>query len=183
MANLLPENFKKENRQEFFYRKLTIVAITALALIVVGCVLMLTIYFYLVLGGPAHADKGKILTELSLTDQGLVKEAEVLNEQLKFLKPDKETSLPSEIFTTLVEERKPGISIHHLALECPLPSASCNIAVLGRADNRQSLLDYVQVLKEKSLFSKVQSPINNLISDKDSQFTLELETIVIDSKK
>lgn len=178
MANLLPENIKKEIRQSFFYRKLTVVAFVILILVIIGCVLMTAIYFYLILGGGPKEEKGKLLEELSITDQSLIKEADELGKKLELLKPEKAESLPSQVFGELVASRKGGIRLHHLVLECPSVVAGCVVAVIGRADDRQNLLDYVQALKENPMFTKVQSPINNLINGKDSQFTLELETVL-----
>lgn len=183
MANLLPENRKKEIQRKYFYRKFTVAMAMIFILILVGCVLMLAIYLYLIFGEVSKTEKGKTLSELSVADQSLVKEAGEINKKLDLLSPEKDERYPSQIFNEVITIRQGGIFLHHLAIECSNPGAGCVVAILGRAENRQALLEYTQALKESPLFVKVQSPINNLINSKDSQFTLELETSLVEVAK
>lgn len=179
MSNLLPEKSKEEIHSKFFYRKLTVLTMMIAFLVFIACVLLLAIHIYLSFGGVIEREKGKSLSELSPTDQLLVKEAQSLNQKLEVLLPSEDSILPSEVILSAIDDNIEGVRLHHLALECQIQTKTCIVAVLGRAENRQSLLDYVAKLKQNKLFKTVESPINNLISDKDSQFSLELETNLV----
>lgn len=50
--------------------------------------------------------------------------------------------------------------------------ATLNLA--GQADTRQSLLDFVERLKQDPAISAVESPVSNLIKNRDLDFTLKL---------
>lgn len=179
MPNLLPEKNKKENCQQFFYRKLAVLMIVIAILIFIACVFLASVYIYFSLGGSVGKEEGKSLVELSSADQSLVKETQGLNQKLEILLPAEDAALPSSVAISVVDGKEEGINIHHLALECQGQTKTCVVAVLGQAGDRQSLLDYVADLRQNKLFKSVESPVNNLISDKDSQFSLELETNTI----
>jgi len=148
-------------------------------LIFVACVFLAAVYLHLSFGGIGEKEKEKSLAELS-PDQSLVKEIiQTLNKKLEIILPVEDAILPSEVVLAAVNDKGEGISLHHLALECQAQTKICNVAALGRAGDRQSLLDYVAKLKQNKMFKSVESPINNLINDKDSQFSLELETNLV----
>ncbi|MFA5736637.1 MAG: hypothetical protein WCX70_00510 [Candidatus Paceibacterota bacterium] len=176
MSNLLPERNKEEIHVKFFYRKLTIIVVTISVLIFISSVLLLSIYIYLYFGGIGNKEETKILSELSIVDQELVNMAQDLNKKMNILLPKNDAILPSVVIASLLEPKGEGLTIHHLAFECQSLNKVCIAAVLGQTRDRQTLLDYVSVLRKNKFFKSVESPINNLISDKDSQFNLELET-------
>ena len=176
MSNLLPEKNKEENRRRFFYRELAVMTAMISVLIFISCILLVAIYIYLSFGDAGKKDYGKTLIELSANDQILVKDAQEINKKLKILLPDEDAVSPSAVVVALFDGQREGINLHHLAMECQGVTKVCTVAVLGRTKERQDLLDYVADLRRSELFKSVESPINNLISDKDSQFSLELET-------
>ncbi|MCC6290629.1 hypothetical protein IT398_00975 [Candidatus Nomurabacteria bacterium] len=60
-------------------------------------------------------------------------------------------------------------------------SGPAHVSIAGRASQRQALIDFVTTLKQDKIFSTVESPISNLIKNRDLDFTIEL-TINPDEK-
>lgn len=78
--------------------------------------------------------------------------------------------LPSQAVRAVVERTNSRVSLKTISV------SDGKVRLMGEANDRQSLLAFVAALEqERGTFATVNSPITNLIRDKDLSFTLTLD--------
>lgn len=178
MINLITPERRQELLKEYHRHRRRVASF--LALIGFGIVLLLLAVLFLRL----QTARKEVNTAMAQIPE---KEAEgnelALKEAMRTLVVAQNVKKPS--LTTWWEavfaEKTPGLIITDWQWFASNTSGPAHVSIAGRASQRQALLDLVATLKQNKIFSAVESPISNLIKNKDLDFTIEL-TINSDEK-
>jgi len=93
-------------------------------------------------------------------DNGLNKKIETFN---KIQNEYYDLSEILKTITTLVPE---GITINRLKIDQE------NLIIFGKADTRQQLLSFKELLEKSGIFSEIKSPINNYLAENNVNFEI-----------
>lgn len=175
MFNLLPENIKVSLKKEYSIRRFIIVmffiAIVQITFLVfIFPTWMVSAYKEEVIS--EEYDKFNKISSDSNIDpiadriQSINKKLGILNNVLQYptLVPYVDTVLSNKSSSIFIEQF--SFSLKN--------SKEGNLAVAGVAKTRESLVSFVDLLKEADTFKEVNLPISNLAKDKDIDFTIEL---------
>jgi len=99
----------------------------------------------------------------------------ITGEQVKILNDYWSEPLASVLIIEASRFKSMGIKISGLALARGEVGQPVKIALVGLADTRAELVNYVNLLKQDKFFTKVDLPVESLISDAGGQFIINLE--------
>ena len=82
----------------------------------------------------------------------------------------------SPLLKIILNSKPQGIEFDSLSYERRVKDEGRDrILLYGRADTRNALLGFVESLREIKYFSKVHSPVSNLLQKQDIDFSLTVE--------
>ena len=182
MMNLLPTLEKKALVREYWWRFTHVVALVLLAAVSVASILLLPSFVYLAFERDSldvQLSALRAQNALFLKDTSAQVELAETARQLELTRPVSTTSpLPSSSILAAV-----GLMGHAILLESigyskvDRPQAGKETAMMvirGSARDRNELLRFIHVLEGEPRFIRVDSPLTNLIKDKDILFTLQV---------
>lgn len=177
MANLLPIQIKLAQRRNLFYRKL-IIAGLAIGLFLVICLVLLFSFWanlFIREGG-----KGNFFLSASHETKEIdpLADSQFLMKKVKFeaelIDRHWSGSLISEMISWTISPRPARIKISGFSILRAEEGVN-KISLIGVSNNRNDLVGYVNSLRQTQYFSKVDLPVESLISDKGGQFVINLE--------
>jgi hypothetical protein len=178
MANLLPDKTKKELRRDFWWRKFVVGGISLSLFLTIVIILFASIW-----AGLFIRERG--LAKVSTTSNKESGETMSGEDSISLIKKVKDNSeiinqYWSEPLLSIMIERvlasKPkdikvsGLSLLRSGKEVPI-----KISLTGLTNGRQTLVDYVNLLRQEKFFTRVDLPVESLISDEGGQFVINLE--------
>ena len=95
---------------------------------------------------------------------------EITNEKIRLLDTASKVPQVSILFGNILIKTATGISLISMDWD-----GAENIAIRGRASTREELIAFVRLLEVDPIFTKVTSPISNLISNGDIDFSISLK--------
>ncbi|MBI2099741.1 MAG: PilN domain-containing protein [Candidatus Vogelbacteria bacterium] len=175
MINLLPPNTILEGARHYGQRKLIVGGCLVFVLLLIASINLASLFAVLRveaanLDGKLTAAEARALASGSAQ---LEKEVTILKRELDLLRRatgDKRSV--SQLLPKILEPQPPGISLTNVVYNV---ADGGTIRLLGLAQTRQNLLDFVATLRQNPTFKAVDSPVANLIKDRDVAFTLELK--------
>ncbi|MHB1118023.1 MAG: hypothetical protein ACYCZ7_00625 [Minisyncoccota bacterium] len=181
MLNIIPAEEKKRILAEYHMR-LAVVAVFAVAtLVFVSLILLIPSYLFAVSKYNFIAEE---LARLEQKQNGVSQEKEVdakikeVNKKIDlFLAAGKAGQRPpSEAILGIIATKGSGIKVQSISYEMK-PDRE-RIVLSGRADNRDELARFVEMLKRDPSFSKVDLPIGSYVKSFDIDFSLVLEHFI-----
>lgn len=175
MINLLPDTEVLKRLREYRSRKRVVAGGLFLGLVVMAMILSGTIYFGLYLRRQAAVQTLAGLKQESETIASAALAADLagLDEQVRLLSG---VPLAESPFVSLLERvlghRNQGIRITNIRYVAEAEGEVIDLA--GVALSRQSLLAFIEAFKNDEAFASIDSPISNLIKDRDVPFTLSI---------
>jgi hypothetical protein len=177
MINLLPSetiiaNQWRYRRHRFLVAGVLLLSVLLIALGVLG-------YFTWVIKLRAAA-VGQQLTELKKRSEAkelieLERNWRLTEQQLKKLAPlGVPAPSPAVLWGQVIAAKPVGIRLTKI-LFVASPGATTTLALGGTASSRKSLLALVEQLRRDKTFRTVDSPVDNLIKDRDTPFVINLE--------
>ena len=179
--NLLSTFHRETVRKEHLWRLLEVSGFVIIILLILSFVLLvpsaLFINFEISSAETAlqNVKAERALLEKDTETQSLVKE---IRAQLDLVRTEKPEML--EVFPTVEKfllRRTPGITVKSLTFNRNAapegPRGSLELS--GVAVTRQSLLAFVSSLETEPLFSHVESPITNLVKERDIKYTIHVD--------
>ena len=171
MINLLP--IEEGLALKRLYRRRLLVSSLAFLffLIVFSAAHLLPTYFIFSVKLSAVRTELKELNQ-KISDQGtadLVKTVDSVNRKLKILSAPGESLALAEIL-----EKTVGHSRQFVSLGSVIINSAGEVVVSGTAASRQRFLDFTRLLEKEPFFSRIDSPISNLVAVKDINFRLTL---------
>lgn len=175
MINLLLPEDQNAARTEYRRRVLAVAGTLALAFLLIIFIIAGSLYWFIRF---RQAEAGQALEtakrELAVDNlDQLASDIKATNDKLKRLRADPDLKAPpSEIIARLVQSRGRVIlqKITYLARS----GAPVMVSLAGKAPTRQEFLSYLEILQNDPLLAQVDSPVKNLIQEKNLSFTLEL---------
>ena len=178
MANLLTPETKQWLRRDLFGRKLIVGARFLGLLLIIIIVILGSIWASLFIRVSG-------LASLSASINNEIKEVEspsnsatilkAVGERVKILNDYWSEPLASVLMDKAILLKPVGLKISGLALARSEQGQPIKLSLVGLADTRASLVNYVNLLKQDKFFTKVDLPVESLISDTGGQFIINLE--------
>ena len=175
MINLLPEQAKKKLVRDRLSRLLLIFGIILLGMFISGSALALLTLISI------NLQRSELLRELEAAKKSTilerVEEVEVsirkANERLKvFSKNLSRENRVSSVLKAVLGHRRSSIFIEELAYNGPT-----EFRLHGIAGTRDDLLVFTKHLNDDDLIGEVDSPISNLLKNRDIEFSLSFEVL------
>lgn len=175
MINLLPEEKLLTLRADYEARRFAVGSALFFSWLVVAAVVAGSVYLSfrterLVLVGQlesASSSPGEIATSTAGPSLGQIRADVIALTQI-----EKRRLWPSSVLEGVLSVRPPGVRLLRLALETEANQFVLNLS--GLALSRTDLLNFVDRLKRDEVWATVDSPVSNLIKDKNVEFTLKL---------
>lgn len=168
--NLLPQELKKENLK--IYRShLAGWALFFLLLLVLVSVILLVPSYLIFSSKRTNVEKTLALTRA----RGERVSASVphetvadVNKKISTLaRKSEKVAPPSVLIDEIVAKRSQTLSITSLSI-----TTGATISLEGVANTREDLVGFKEALEKSDYFTKVDSPISNLIADRDIKFSI-----------
>jgi len=179
MINLLPLQDKNIEKKEILRRFIAVLGLGLSFLLCAEIVFSLILLFFV--GSFEKNLSDQVSYEEKLADlknvESLESEAKRLNEFLVlFNAGEKETELISGDISDILSVLPSSLRINSLLFDKGI-CADCpsKIAIVGNADTRESLIGFISDLKLEERFREVESPISNLLAEKNVNFSLILD--------
>ncbi len=179
--NLLSSVQKDTIRREYLWRLFEVGAFVVITLLLIALVLLLPSGVFLsvetmsVENALEQAKNQRAILEKDVTTQALVKEVRTRLEILRTA--SSEPPDLSAIFKTVLSHRAFGVSITSLIFDRTPEGGDTRGAVTfsGMAETRARLLAFVASLEAEPTLVHIDSPISNLVKDKNIQYVIHAD--------
>ncbi|MFA5001245.1 MAG: hypothetical protein WC531_03450 [Candidatus Paceibacterota bacterium] len=178
MANLLTPETKQRLQRDLFDRKLVVSAWALGLFLIIIIVILGSIWASLFIRASglaslsASVDNETKEVESPSNSATILKEA---GERVKILNDYWSEPLVSALVVKAIGLKPTSLKISGLALARGELGQPIKLSLVGLAETRASLVDYVNLLKQDKFFTKVDLPVESLISDTGGQFIINLE--------
>lgn len=177
--NLLSAGKKEEIRRENKRRFIIIVGVFSTSLVVIAIVLLLPSFFLLIFQQDYLSEKlSMIKKDPVLKKAEDIEEAiQNFNKQVETLQVSKEDMVEISSFISDINRVKPSdLNIETFIFEkVSKEDETPQISLRGYAQERDGLLVFIEKLENSDKFSKVISPVSNLLTERDFNFSLVLK--------
>lgn len=170
--NFLPEEDKRKIKKEYLRRLFVVIGIFSFSAIFIGVILLLSSSVFL------NDRKNNLERQLIISEERLSRGkiddiiflAEDLNAKISLLDSgQKNVGEKSTVIRLILEEKTRQIKINDFSFDKE------KILIQGTSESRQNLLSFIDSLKKKEYFKNVESPVSNLIKERDIEFRLTIE--------
>ena len=175
MFNLLPESLKQKIKSEYRIRLLVVALIFVLFVQVSFLILIFpswlsSFYKEQEVSGEVEMAKG---SELSSDVSSTTIAVQSINAELNIIDAELEYPRVIPFIDTILSQRTSDIYINGLTYVSTDKNAA-TITLMGISDTRQSLVAFVERLKQIKSFVAVDLPISNLVKDQNINFSLTI---------
>ena len=183
MNLLLPED-QKNIRNERLVRLAETSGVGIFFLVLIANALLFSAYIFLALQSKDlsyQLEVAKNSSELQRA-QSLDKAINDLNGQSRVVRGNhKITHDPTVEIGKIIEMKPRGIAINTMTYNRPMDEArATSLSLGGHANTRDNLLGFVRSLEKSGVFAKVYSPVSNLLSRQELEFSLVLDLKIAD---
>jgi Tfp pilus assembly protein PilN len=170
--NFLPEENKIAIKKEYLRRLFMVASFFIFSSILIGIILLSSTFLLL------KGQKEDLERQLSLSQQRLAKSeakdtvniVQELNKKISILENgQKNISEKSAIIKNIISRKPEKITISGFLFD------KNKISIQGFSDRRDNMLNFINSLKQEKSFKKVESPISNLLKEKDIEFSISIE--------
>lgn len=177
MINLLPYEDKKEVERESFRRFAVVATLSISAALLISIVLMAPAYFSL------YQERSGLLKEEGLLQQGtqaekmseVVNKIKMTNSRLSVIESSAITKSVPEDLKKIIDLVPSGVGIDGISFTKQNISVRGRVVLSGRANSREDLPPFIRTLYDSGLFSKVDSPVSNILKKNNVDFLINLE--------
>jgi hypothetical protein len=170
--NFLPEENKKIIKKEYLRRLFVVIGIFSFSAISIGIILLLSPYLFLK-DQKYNLERQLVVSEERFSRakiENIIPLVEELNAKISLLDSgQKNIGEKSAFIKIILEEKTNKIKINDFFFD------KGKILIQGLSEDRQSLLSFIDSLKKKKDFKKVESPVSNFIKEKNIEFKLTIE--------
>jgi Tfp pilus assembly protein PilN len=176
MINLLPKNYKQNLNRDYWLRVVTVTFwLLIMSSAVIGVLLALEIVkAQFEIKGLEKIKQAEEQQESRQTFLAAREKIKLTNQRVEvlsgLLRVDR---LPGDLFEEVIKLKPASVKIKSLSY-ATTTSVAGSLSLAGLALTRTDLLKYIDLLKQNPVFSQVESPVGNLIRDKNVEFTLVL---------
>ncbi|MEA1929509.1 MAG: hypothetical protein U9M92_01290 [Patescibacteria group bacterium] len=177
MINLLPPENIKSNLRTHRQKQWIVAAYFLLSLIIISAMIVALSYWLLV------QERERLMNELAAASNPSEQaEYRELNQtlrqaidQLAILRPEEHApmGLPATVDKL---DAYAGANLDISSVSYQARGLTSSLAIRGEASTRAGLLTFIDELKSDESFAVVDSPLSNLIQDKNLNYVLQIET-------
>jgi len=179
MANLLPQNKKKEISQEHNMRFLTALFFVSGIVLIILTVLMASLYFLLNSRLSGLEQVYKVVVEKDEDTSELEASIEDTLARLELLENNySQVKIPYGVFKSIIDIKPDGISLTKMSYN---PKES-QVSISGIASYRKDLQDFIDAIEKHELFMPVEYPFSNITQKEDIEFSLDINMETEDEK-
>ncbi len=169
--NFLLEEDKKEIKREYCRRFVTVLGVFSLSVFLIGTVFLASIIISLKLDANALARQSEF-TQQRFEESGAKSFSPLiqdLNDKINFIaRKQAKIRENSLIIKKIIGAEPEGIKINSLSLN------GGKLVLQGYSNTRQNLVFLIDRLKQTG-FEKVESPLSNIIKERDIEFTINIQ--------
>lgn len=170
--NFLLEENKKAIQREYFRRLAIVSGLSLFFIILIGIVIILLLFLVL-RSQQAGVERQLVVSEqkLSQSEAGdIVPVIKDLNDKIKILKANLTGINEKSVLIKNIINKKPvEIKINEIFFD------ENKILIKGLSETRNALIAFIDSLKTEKSFEKVDSPLANFLSEKNIEFSIEIE--------
>lgn len=172
--NLLPPKEKKEIEIANLSRFIAFVSAQLLALLAVFVILLLTTYFYLSTLVKAQdrlieIEQKDTRTQRLADIEGMIKQTNQIIDHV--FANQKKTILLTPILEEITRIVPTGVYLTNFSYQ----RETNQIKISGRADQREDFLLFQKNISEDALFTELESPLSNLLKQKEVDFNFSFK--------
>lgn len=191
MINILPIEDKKEIKREYF-KRLSITALFSLAVILLAAIIMLLPTMLLLNESESVAQQELVFINQKIEDAGLsqIKPfVDDINKKIGVLKQASGFRKHSETIGEIFAAAGSGVKISAFSLSAK--GQTEGVVISGNSSTRKDMLSFIESLKRCKAgartnctpFDKVESPVSNLLKERDIDFSIKAEVAAVNPKK
>ena len=173
MPNLLLEKDKKEIFQEFVLRLVVVFLFFLFATVCISIVMLIPSYVLTLSREVSISEEIRVFKQ-TIDFRKQDSPADILNkENLKInsLK-EGESVYVTDFISEIVDVKPAGVKIRGFYYDTDGDGGF--LVVRGESENRNVLIDFVESLEEKDVFSKIDFPVSNLVKDESVNFSVKI---------
>lgn len=176
MINLLPYEDKKEVEREGLRRFLIVALLSLATVIFLGILLMGPVYLLVFQQRIAQEDEELSLRNGKSTEHinQISNEIKKINSKLFVFESNAKNYSAPKTIKGILDIIPSGIKLTDISFEVT-SEARGRAQLRGNASTRENLLNFLKVLNDSGLFSKVDSPVSNILKKTDVDFSINLE--------
>ncbi len=175
MANLLTNEAKKKLVRERKIRELVLSLGLLAVLLLIAVVLNVSLWLSFRIQKDIPIAKGLATSSPSSAPVNSIKETVQIKEKLSLLSKWWPNNTWSSVVAKVEKIRPATVKISQITGLLSEKDNTISLAISGQALGRQELVKFVDDLKKEKAFSKVDLPIDYLLSTAKGQFTINLE--------
>ncbi len=181
MLNILPIEEKKKNLTEYRLRLGVVVIFAVAVLVFTNSVLLIPSYY---LATTKNDFVSSELAKLEAKQLGVDQEKDIraqineVNKKIGMFLPDGKVEVisPAEMISKIISLKNRTVRIQSISYD--VTTERLRVVVLGTADDRDSLEQFVKILKKEPSFTKVDLPIGSYVKSINIDFSVVLEQVM-----
>lgn len=175
-VNLLPTEDRRLAGREQLRRSIVLASILFITLLLIGAVLLVPSFVLLRVRQEMLTDA---IAEIRATEaiersDAIEQEISLLNRELRLIDANGTQQLAVAPLLLAILSRLPaGVSLRSVLYRAAEPQPDMEIQ--GKGETRENLLAFIDALRAETQFTRVTSPVANLLADKNVEFSLIIE--------
>lgn len=177
MINLLPYEDKKEVEKEGL-RRFVIVAVFSISAIFLICILLMAPAYL-----SLYEERASLIKEEHLLKQGapvekmneIAAKIKKTNSKLSVIESSADGRSVPEDLKKIIDSIPSGVSINGISFNRQKISEHGRVSLNGKANSRENLTSFIRILNDSGRFSKVDSPVSNILKKNNVDFLINLE--------
>lgn len=177
MLKFLLSSERHQLRREYKFRLLNVFLVCLLVLMIIISVSLFAPYTIV------YLEKNLVSSEIdAIKSSDVAKRRDAFERDYKHLVTEyrifsQEFLIPSDFFDILLKDKPAEVMISNYNFSrIDGEKLRVKIELRGIAQTRNSLVQYVNLLKQNKIFSKVEMPISSLTRESDIPFSISIET-------
>lgn len=184
MINLLPQEYKKAAERETLRRFILCAGLMFLFLFLAEAIFAFVLFFWADSSLKNNRRQLELTKQLSDVKQlgQLEKKASELNNFLEFFKKTEVRYNISSDMKMILSTLPPTLKLNSISFESGVSNklsagAERKFILGGRAETREDLINFIDILKKNRSFNKIEFPPSSFLSAKNVDFSLTLTLI------
>lgn len=177
MANLLPPEDQRRIKHDRIKKLIVVVSFGVALVFAAGILLLLPLFFSLRFQKASFVEQLETVKQKPVFAQveNIEKSIDDLNVKLQAFQSNQDkTQNISPVLVELFSLADSSININSLAFTNTNSKLPPQLSIRGVVDNRDNLLEFIDLLEQSPFFSAVNSPLTNLLKEFDIEFSLTL---------
>lgn len=178
MANLITEKQKKAIKIDYIVRIFSLSLLIPTSLLGIFLLSYIIPYYFSVRNQEVKVVE-QFQSAISVENKENVGESasRIVNQTIDQMKVvelyNKNNIIPSNYFQKIIENKNDAISINKISFSVIKPGQG-QFLVSGISRNRDGLVLFIEDLKNKAMFTSVESPVSDFAKDSDISFALNI---------